>query len=209
MKIPVGERVLIPLPGIGALSLTRAEYDAALIPSAPHEIPKSEPKPTRDAKPTPPQTGNASGQLPALRYIRLREVCQRVGLGQSTIYKLVMTGKFPKQVKLSERTSAWIESEVEAYMNARIVERDYQTPTGMSLASPYLRMGEVMKRTGLNHSTIYDLIRKGSFPKWADLPKRASGWLKTDIDAWLELHTDTSLATKAGLSKNAKNTSGS
>src|SRR5258708_26860237 len=108
-----------------------------------------------------------------------------------------MAGKFPKEVKLSERTLAWIESEIEVYMNARIAKRDHQSSTEMPLASPYLRMGEVTKRAGLNHSTIYELIRKGSFPKWADPPKRASGWLKTDIDAWLESAAHASAATKS------------
>jgi prophage regulatory protein len=71
-------------------------------------------------------------------------------------------------------------------MMARIAERDHE-----SLAeepqpeSPYMRMGEVMKRTGLNSSKIYELVRKGEFPKWSNLPKIASGWLKSDIQAWL------------------------
>ena len=40
-----------------------------------------------------------------LRYLRLREVCQRVGLKPSSLYRLIGLGTFPKQVKLSERTS--------------------------------------------------------------------------------------------------------
>jgi hypothetical protein len=32
------DRVLIPLPGIGTLSLTKAEYEAALIPIAKPEV---------------------------------------------------------------------------------------------------------------------------------------------------------------------------
>jgi prophage regulatory protein len=95
-------------------------------------------------------------------------------------------------VKTSERTSAWIESEVEAYMEARIAERDQQPSVSVPPASPYMRMGEVMRRTGLNSSTIYELIRKGAFPKWAELPKIASGWLKTDIEAWLASRPDPS-----------------
>jgi prophage regulatory protein len=59
-----------------------------------------------------------------IRYLRLRDVCQRVGLKQSAVYRLIGLGKFPKQVKLSERASAWVESEVEAYMTARIEDRD-------------------------------------------------------------------------------------
>ena len=96
---------------------------------------------------------------------------------------MMATGAFPKQVKLSLRTAAWIESEVEAFMIARIAARDQPEPTPED--SPYLRMGEVMRLTGMTHAMIYDGVRAKTFPKWADLPKRGSGWLKTDIEAWL------------------------
>jgi predicted DNA-binding transcriptional regulator AlpA len=97
--------------------------------------------------------------------------------------RLMATGAFPRQVKLSERTSAWIESEVESFMNARIGERDRAAHTPN--VSLYLRMGEVMRLTGMTHAMIYDGVRAKTFPKWADLPKRGSGWLKTEIMAWL------------------------
>jgi prophage regulatory protein len=62
-----------------------------------------------------------------LRYIRLREVCARVGLKQSTVYRLIALSRFPKQIKLSEHASAWIEGEIEDFMIARISERDHQS----------------------------------------------------------------------------------
>jgi prophage regulatory protein len=121
-----------------------------------------------------------------LRYLRLREVCQRVGLKPSSVYRLIGLGTFPKQVKLSERTAAWIESEVESFMASRIEERDHGSLDVPPAISPYMRMGEVMKRTGLSSSKIYELIRDGAFPKWAKLPKIASGWLKSDVESWIE-----------------------
>lgn len=177
----MADQVLIPLPSIGTLSLTRAEYDAALIPIAKPEVPKPA-QPKRPEPPAPTTTESASKPR-GLRYLRLRDVCERVGVGASTIYKMMATGAFPKQVKLSLRTAAWIESEVEAFMNARIAERDQPEPTPED--SPYLRMGEVIRLTGMTHAMIYDGVRAKTFPKWADLPKRGSGWLKTDIEAWL------------------------
>jgi predicted DNA-binding transcriptional regulator AlpA len=84
---------------------------------------------------------------------------------------MMATGAFPRQVKLSVRTAAWIECEVEAFMNARIIERDQPVPTPD--VSPYLRMGEVMRLTGMTHARIYDGVRAKTFPKWADLPKGA------------------------------------
>jgi prophage regulatory protein len=174
----MSDRVLIPLPGIGTLSLSRAEYETALIPVARPEIAKplpiSAPAP---ANPPLPQRG--------LHYIRLREVCARVSLRPSTLYNMIRMGRFPKQVKLSERTSVWSEAEVEAFMNARIAERDRHPSVNVQPSSRYMRMGEVMKRTGLNHSMIYGGVRNGTFPRWADLPKRASEWLRSDIEGWL------------------------
>ena len=67
------------------------------------------------------------------RFIRLREVKERVALSQSRIYDLVAHGIFPKPVKLGSsrkeatidsRTNFWIESEIDHYIDARISERD-------------------------------------------------------------------------------------
>jgi prophage regulatory protein len=174
----MSDRVLIPLPGIGTLSLTRAQYDAALIPIAPPEVPK----PIQARHPESPQV-NAPAKPPGLRYLRLRDVRERVGVGSSTIYKMMSSGVFPKQVKLSERTSVWIESEVEDFMNACIAERSQPPPP--SEKSLYCRMRDAMRLTGLTPAMIYDGVRARTFPKWANLPKRGSGWLKTDIEEWL------------------------
>jgi prophage regulatory protein len=127
-----------------------------------------------------------------LQYLRLREVCQRVGLKASSVYRLIALGKFPKQVKLSERSAAWIENEIVSFMESRIADRDQGSPPGPPVVSPYMRMREVIKRTGLSSSKIYELIREGAFPKWASLPKIASGWLRSDIERWIEMRSSTS-----------------
>lgn len=52
---------------------------------------------------------------------RLPQVLARTGLCKSKIYKLIAEGGFPAPVKLG-RASAWIESEVDAWIHARIAE---------------------------------------------------------------------------------------
>lgn len=52
-----------------------------------------------------------------------REVERRVGLGRSAIYERIAAGTFPRPVKLGA-SSVWVESEVEAWIAARIRERD-------------------------------------------------------------------------------------
>jgi prophage regulatory protein len=53
------------------------------------------------------------------RYIRIKELVQLLGIGRSTIYRLVKNNKFPKQIKLSERTSVWKLSAVNQWLNDR------------------------------------------------------------------------------------------
>ena len=57
------------------------------------------------------------------RLIRLREVMTKTGLSRSYVYALSQKGQFPKPVKLSERSSAWIESEVQDWIDERIQAR--------------------------------------------------------------------------------------
>lgn len=49
-----------------------------------------------------------------------------------------------------------------------------------------LRRPKVEKRTGLSRSTIYLLIKKGTFPKPIKLGERSVGWVEAEVDAWLE-----------------------
>ena len=58
------------------------------------------------------------------QFLRLPEVMSRTGLGRSTIWNRVASGTFPKQVKLSVRTSAWGAAEIDRWIAARITERD-------------------------------------------------------------------------------------
>jgi len=48
------------------------------------------------------------------RLLRLPEVLVRVGVSKSTWWKGVRDGIFPKQIKLTIRTSAWREREIDA-----------------------------------------------------------------------------------------------
>lgn len=56
---------------------------------------------------------------PSARLIRIDQVTDLVGIRKESLYRLVRLGKFPRPVKLSERSSAWRESEVLAWINSR------------------------------------------------------------------------------------------
>lgn len=49
-----------------------------------------------------------------------------------------------------------------------------------------LRLNEVTNKTGLSRSTIYERIKKNSFPKPISLGERAIGFISEEVDAWIE-----------------------
>jgi prophage regulatory protein len=55
---------------------------------------------------------------------KLPQVLAKTGLSKSHLYALAQKGEFPKPIKLSERSSAWVESEVNDWIDARIAARD-------------------------------------------------------------------------------------
>ena len=73
-------------------------------------------------------------KTPQKRFIRLPEVLSRTGYGRTSIYRKMEDGSFPKSVKLNgspiapnlfdSRAVAWIEDEVDQWIESRIEERD-------------------------------------------------------------------------------------
>ena len=71
---------------------------------------------------------------PQKRFIRLPEVLSRTGYGRTSIYRKMEEGTFPRSVKLGgppidprvfdSRAVAWIEDEVEQWIESRIEGRD-------------------------------------------------------------------------------------
>ena len=49
-----------------------------------------------------------------------------------------------------------------------------------------LRLPKVKAITGLSRSTIYLRMSEGTFPKHISLGSRAVGWLKSEVNAWME-----------------------
>ena len=73
-------------------------------------------------------------KTPQKRFIRLPEVLTRTGYGRTTIYRKMEDGSFPRSVKLGgppvepeafdSRAVAWIENEVEQWIDSMIEGRD-------------------------------------------------------------------------------------
>lgn len=58
--------------------------------------------------------------MPRKTLLRLPGVEDKMGLRKSQIYALIKAGTFPPPVKLSERCSAWVESELDEWIESRI-----------------------------------------------------------------------------------------
>lgn len=62
--------------------------------------------------------------MPTPSFERIAAVTARTGVPRSTLYRLIKQGRFPAPVKLSERSSAWRSSDVDAW----IADRSNGTP---------------------------------------------------------------------------------
>lgn len=57
------------------------------------------------------------------RFLRLADVKARTGLSRSAIYLNISRGIFPRNINLGSRTVGWLESEIDAWIQARIDQR--------------------------------------------------------------------------------------
>jgi len=56
----------------------------------------------------------------------------------------------------------------------------------------FLRLPEVLARTGLSRSTIYVRLEQGRFPRPVSLGSRAVGWVEAEVDEWMRERIATS-----------------
>ena len=57
-----------------------------------------------------------------------------------------------------------------------------------------LRLRATQDWTGLSRSTIYLMMRAGTFPKNILIGARAVGWLEADVQAWIDSRISASAA---------------
>lgn len=54
-----------------------------------------------------------------MRLLRLKQLIEKVGMKKTAIYDRMARGDFPKPISLGGRSVAWIESEIDEWINAR------------------------------------------------------------------------------------------
>ena len=58
------------------------------------------------------------------KLFKANEVAEYVNVSKSQIYKLVQQGRLPKPIKLGERGSGWLITEIDAWLQSRVDARD-------------------------------------------------------------------------------------
>lgn len=59
-----------------------------------------------------------------MRVMKLNEVINTTGLSRSSIYAYMSKGNFPKPIQLGPRAVAWVEGEVQGWLQDRLDERE-------------------------------------------------------------------------------------
>ena len=54
------------------------------------------------------------------RLLRLPDVMKKTGFKKSWIYQLISEGRFLKQIKLGDRSVAWLESEIDEWIDSKV-----------------------------------------------------------------------------------------
>ncbi|MCF6252143.1 MAG: AlpA family phage regulatory protein [Methylococcaceae bacterium] len=60
----------------------------------------------------------------AIQLIRLNVVLGMTGLSKISLYEAISANEFPKNVKISERSSAWVRQEVLDWIQSKIEARE-------------------------------------------------------------------------------------
>jgi len=58
------------------------------------------------------------------RLLRPREVCKKLGISRTDLWSKTKSGEMPQPVKLSDRNIAYLEHELDAYIDRLIAARD-------------------------------------------------------------------------------------
>ena len=48
-----------------------------------------------------------------------------------------------------------------------------------------IKLKEVIQKTSLGRSTIYEFMTKGTFPKQVSLGVKSVAWLESEVDDWI------------------------
>ncbi|SDC25890.1 helix-turn-helix transcriptional regulator [Paraburkholderia lycopersici] len=116
-----------------------------------------------------------------MKAIRIKEVAAKVGLGQSTLYRMMADGTFPKPFHFVPGRIAWVESDIDEWLAGRV-------RGGISEADATHATEEPPAAAGQRILSVTDGAREAA-PRSLDLIERNDiEALARRIAAWLSPH---------------------
>ena len=64
------------------------------------------------------------------KILKVKQVAEEINVSVPQVYKLVSLGRFPKPIKLGERGSGWLTTEIDAWLQSRVDARDEEVANG-------------------------------------------------------------------------------
>lgn len=150
-----------------------------------------------------------------MRALRMKDVAAKVGLGQSTLFRMIAAGTFPQPFELVPGHTAWLESAIDAWL-AEKAGVDVEQSVGARKDSDRERLDELARKIAsrLTPHALWDLaevaeylhrseqhtrqwiITQDGFPrpiripsgKGADRPRPL--WRAKDVIAWAESYIE-------------------
>ena len=53
-------------------------------------------------------------------FLRVPQVLERVGISRAQLYKLVSLGEFPRQIRICQKISVWLSSDVDQWIDRQV-----------------------------------------------------------------------------------------
>ena len=64
------------------------------------------------------------------KILKVKQVAEEINVSVPQVYKLVSIGRFPGPIKLGERGSGWLRTEIDAWLQSRVDARDEEVANG-------------------------------------------------------------------------------
>ena len=142
-------------------------------------------------------------QSPYPLMLRVPELCKRLALSPTHVYRLSNQGRMPALVKLSWHAVGLCEHDVDLFIASRMLARRHGSPAPLGCRSPLpfwpsahvplapqralrlLRRREVQRLVGMSQGPLYRLIQAGRFPPQISLGEMAVRWVAYEVVQWV------------------------
>lgn len=117
-----------------------------------------------------------------MQLIRRKELSELTGISRAHLYLLIGEGKFPRQIHIGKRASAWIVEEVQAWVDG-VWHEGMTTSPNLENSMKLVDRKTLLNIIGFNKDTLYRMIKAGDFPPCVskDIPR----WKYNNIVTWV------------------------